>query len=112
MWVGEDACASAAIELPAVGAQDVDCLLVEGDGAMNDQPVGFLFLRFGFPPVGLMAGRRSLRRPGPATAPSSKGRSGRKSSQRSATSSDQRAPVWTAVRTRARYRGSMASASR
>jgi hypothetical protein len=47
MGVGEDARASAAIELLAVGEQGVDGLLVEGDGAMNDQPAGFLFLRFG-----------------------------------------------------------------
>jgi hypothetical protein len=31
-----------------VGEQGFDGLLVEGDGAMNDQPAGFLFLRFGF----------------------------------------------------------------
>ena len=47
--VGEDARAGAAVELLAVGEQGVDGLLVEGDGAMNDQPAG-LPLRFGFPP--------------------------------------------------------------
>jgi hypothetical protein len=45
--VGEDARASATIELLAVGEQDVDCLRAEGDGAMNDQPAGLL-LRFEF----------------------------------------------------------------
>jgi hypothetical protein len=49
MGVGEDARASAAIELLAVGEQGVDGLLVEGDGAMNDQPAGFLFFRFDAP---------------------------------------------------------------
>lgn len=47
--VGEDVRASAAVEPLAVGEQDFDGLLVEGDGAMNDQPAGFLFFRSGFP---------------------------------------------------------------
>jgi hypothetical protein len=55
---------------------------------------------------------RAIRsRPGPRTAPSSRGWSRRGSSQRSATSSPQRIPVRAATKTRARQRGSVSRSS-
>ena len=107
MGVGEDACTSAAIELLAVDPQGLDGLLVEGDGAMNAQPGGLLL--GGFPSGRADGWSSEFEAAWPSDGAVVKGQVG---SEVLPAQGDQRAPVWAAVKTRARYRGSMASASR